>query len=69
MNIWQLSYEQQLALLKLRGIAGINLNYVEYKVALPILMIVYLVKAINPRYNIGKLMKSVRKFATSDSEA
>ena len=28
-NIWQLSYEQQLALLKLRGIAGINLNYVE----------------------------------------
>ena len=39
------------------------------KVALPILMIVYLVKAINPRYDIGKLMKSVRKFATSDSEA
>ncbi len=32
-------------------------------------MIVSLVKAINPRYDIGKLMKSVRKFATSDSEA
>ena len=36
------------------------------KVALPILMIVYLVKAI---IKIGKLMKSVQKFATSDSEA